>query len=230
MVEKCAKCHGDITGQVVIALGQKWHNECFVCLGCRTPLQGKSFFNKDGSIYCIECRKEKFDPTCAKCHRKIDPTIKYSIYQDKTYHRDCFTCAQCRLPLDGKRFVIKDGQFQNMVDKCAKCGKEITGTVVTAMDKKWHNECFVCAGCKCKLAGKSFHNRDGTPYCIDCRKEKFDPTCTKCHKKIDPTIKYSIYQEKPYHMECFTCAQCKQPLDGKKFVVKDGQYICADHK
>ncbi|KAL5108585.1 PDZ and LIM domain protein 7 [Taenia crassiceps] len=111
MVEKCAKCNGDITGQVVIALGQKWHNECFVCLGCRTPLQGKSFFNKDGSIYCIDCRKEKFDPTCAKCFRKIDPTIKYSIYQDKTYHRDCFTCAQCRLPLDGKRFVSKDGQF-----------------------------------------------------------------------------------------------------------------------
>ncbi|VDD80850.1 unnamed protein product [Mesocestoides corti] len=64
-----------------------------------------------------------------------------------------------------------------MVEKCAKCKNDITGPVVTAMDKKWHNDCFVCGGCKSKLAGKTFHNKDGTPYCIECRKEKFDPTC-----------------------------------------------------
>ncbi|KAM3178500.1 hypothetical protein ACTXT7_002448 [Hymenolepis weldensis] len=111
MAERCSKCFKDITGQVVLALGKKWHNECFACAGCNTPLQGKQFFQKDGSNYCIECRKEKFDPTCAKCHKKIDPTIKYSIYHDKSFHRDCFVCAQCKIPLDGKKFVNKDGVF-----------------------------------------------------------------------------------------------------------------------
>ena len=65
-----------------------------------------------------------------------------------------------------------------MVDRCAKCGKEVTGTVVTALDKKWHDDCFVCGGCRAKLVGQTFHNRDGTPYCVNCRSERFDPTCT----------------------------------------------------
>ncbi|VDL59784.1 unnamed protein product [Hymenolepis diminuta] len=117
-----------------------------------------------------------------------------------------------------------------MVEKCAKCKKDIDGTIVTAMNKKWHNECFVCTGCHCPLAGQSFHNKDGAPYCIKCRQEKFDPTCAKCGKKIDPTIKYSIYQDKSYHRDCFTCSECNKPIDDKKFVIKDGKYCCAAHK
>nr|CDS32304.1 Four and a half LIM domains protein 3 [Hymenolepis microstoma] len=116
-----------------------------------------------------------------------------------------------------------------MVEKCAKCHKHIEGTIVTAMNKKWHSECFVCTGCHTPLAGQSFHNKDGAPYCIKCRQEKFDPTCDKCGKKIDPTVKYSIYKDKSFHRECFTCSECNQPIDGKKFIIKDGKYCCADH-
>ncbi|VDN99245.1 unnamed protein product [Rodentolepis nana] len=147
-----------------------------------------------------------------------------------------------------------------MVEKCAKCHKHIEGTIVTAMNKKWHSECFVCTGCHSPLAGQSFHNKDGSPYCIKCRQEKFDPTCDvshyttiylilkpplkfnaplpyiyinfisqKCGKKIDPTVKYTIYQDKSFHRECFTCSECNQPIEGKKFVIKDGKYCCADH-
>ncbi|VDL93796.1 unnamed protein product [Schistocephalus solidus] len=117
-----------------------------------------------------------------------------------------------------------------MPDNCAKCLKPITGTVVNGMNKTWHPECFVCAGCRVALSGKQFHNQQGTPYCIDCRKAHFDPTCEKCGQKIDSTIKYTIYNNKTYHKECFTCFQCKQPLEGKKFFIKDGQNYCAEHQ
>ncbi|VDD80849.1 unnamed protein product [Mesocestoides corti] len=111
MVERCAKCGQEITGQVVIALGQKWHQRCFVCQGCHTTLQGKQFVNKDGEVYCIDCRKQKFDPRCHKCHLKIDPTVRYPIDGDRSFHRECFVCSKCGTSLDGRRFCMKDDQY-----------------------------------------------------------------------------------------------------------------------
>ena len=67
--------------------------------------------------------------------------------------------------------------FKKMPETCAKCRKDLDGVVVTAMDKKWHKECFACAGCGKSLQGQQFHKKDGAPYCIPCRVDKFDPTC-----------------------------------------------------
>ncbi|KAJ3431099.1 paxillin-b [Anaeramoeba flamelloides] len=54
--KKCAGCNKLITGNYLNALEKEWHNECFVCGGCKKPIRG-SFFDKQGQPYCEGCGK-----------------------------------------------------------------------------------------------------------------------------------------------------------------------------
>ena len=47
----CAACAEKIKGQVMTAIGKKWHPTCFKCGNCGLKLTG-SFFHKEGVPYC----------------------------------------------------------------------------------------------------------------------------------------------------------------------------------
>ena len=59
--KKCAKCYRPITGDVkgVMYDGRSFHNDCFLCAGCRKPLSGGKFFkdrDDEKKLLCEGCK------------------------------------------------------------------------------------------------------------------------------------------------------------------------------
>jgi len=36
-----------------------------------------------------------------------DTNVKFVVYGDKSYHKDCFVCAKCKKSLSGEKFFVK---------------------------------------------------------------------------------------------------------------------------
>jgi len=54
----CGRCGKGIGGDIVSALGKKWHDpECWICNLCEKPLEGK-FFNISGFPRCADCARK----------------------------------------------------------------------------------------------------------------------------------------------------------------------------
>jgi len=58
-VKRCSKCYGDIQGDYTEVMGQEYHNNCFSCYVCTSPLGGKQFVNYDGGPHCVNCARNK---------------------------------------------------------------------------------------------------------------------------------------------------------------------------
>nr|CAH8829720.1 unnamed protein product [Trichobilharzia regenti] len=96
----CAKCARPFTsGSILSALDKKWHPECFVCTICKRTLADQSFHVKNEDPFCANCWKENFQPRCATCNKIIDPCEQYMTYNERAYHKNCFTCASCHQSL-----------------------------------------------------------------------------------------------------------------------------------
>ena len=70
--EKCAHCGDALTGQYVIALGEKYHQEHFVCYECQSPFEGGKFVKQTDTEgvdrpYCQPCFTHKYIVDCAGC-------------------------------------------------------------------------------------------------------------------------------------------------------------------
>lgn len=67
---KCEGC-GDIFksgSKKVEYKGQVFHDHCFTCVGCKTPIGSKSFVPKGTETYCTDCYEAKFANRCIKCN------------------------------------------------------------------------------------------------------------------------------------------------------------------
>jgi hypothetical protein len=51
--------------------GQQFHENCFLCFTCNTPIGTKSFIPKDNKIYCVPCYENLFATKCTKCTKVI---------------------------------------------------------------------------------------------------------------------------------------------------------------
>lgn len=51
--------------------GKQWHDKCFCCALCKSPIGTKSFIPKNDEVYCASCYEEKFATRCTKC-RKVN--------------------------------------------------------------------------------------------------------------------------------------------------------------
>jgi hypothetical protein len=50
---------------------RQWHEKCFSCCVCKTPIGTKSFIPRDADIYCAGCYEEKFATRCVKCDKVL---------------------------------------------------------------------------------------------------------------------------------------------------------------
>lgn len=46
---------------------RQWHEKCFCCCVCKTPIGTKSFIPREQDIYCAGCYEDKFATRCIKC-------------------------------------------------------------------------------------------------------------------------------------------------------------------
>ncbi|KAK7865785.1 hypothetical protein R5R35_002104 [Gryllus longicercus] len=160
---------------------RQWHEKCFCCCVCKTPIGTKSFIPREQEIYCAGCYEEKFATRCVKCNKII--TSGGVTYKNEPWHRECFTCTNCNTSLAGQRFTSRDEKpycaecFGELFAKrCTSCSKPITGIggtrFISFEDRHWHNDCFICAMCKTSLVGRGFITDADDIICPECAKQK----------------------------------------------------------
>uniref|UniRef100_A0A3Q3MJA6 PDZ and LIM domain 5a n=1 Tax=Mastacembelus armatus TaxID=205130 RepID=A0A3Q3MJA6_9TELE len=107
---------------------------------------------------------------------------------------------------------------------CAHCNMVIRGPFLVAMGKSWHKEEFNCAHCHMSLADIGFVEEQGCVYCEHCYEEFFAPTCSRCQAKILGEVINALKQT--WHIYCFLCACCQQPIRNNTFHLEDGEPFC----
>ncbi|KAG8010381.1 PDZ and LIM domain protein 5, partial [Nibea albiflora] len=107
---------------------------------------------------------------------------------------------------------------------CSKCNNVIRGPFLVAMGMSWHPEEFNCAHCHSSLAENGFVEERGQVYCERCYEEFFAPTCARCQHKILGEVMNALKQT--WHVSCFVCVACQQPIRGNMFHMEDGQPYC----
>ncbi|KHN88561.1 Wilms tumor protein 1-interacting -like protein [Toxocara canis] len=166
----CGICGNAVTdeSQVTCALGQLYHQKCFVCDICGRTLCGKKFYKTRGKTYCEEdylyAGMHETAERCAACSHLIVDMVLQAL--GKSYHPRCFRCEKCKRCLDGIPFALDaEGKVYCMEDyhtifapKCAACHKPIMPATesgetvrVVAINKDYHIECYVCEGCGMQL-------------------------------------------------------------------------------
>ncbi|XP_040053753.2 PDZ and LIM domain protein 5b isoform X1 [Gasterosteus aculeatus] len=107
---------------------------------------------------------------------------------------------------------------------CNKCNTVIRGPFLVAMGMSWHPEEFDCAHCHSSLAERGFVEERGQVYCERCYEQFFAPTCARCQQKVLGEVMNALKQT--WHVSCFVCVACKQPIRGNTFHMEDGQPYC----
>ncbi|XP_056889619.1 PDZ and LIM domain protein 5a isoform X4 [Takifugu flavidus] len=107
---------------------------------------------------------------------------------------------------------------------CAHCSMVIRGPFLVAMGKSWHKEEFNCAHCQSSLAHTGFVEENGSVYCEHCYEEFFAPACSRCQAKILGEVINALKQT--WHVYCFLCACCQQPIRNNTFHLEDGEPYC----
>ncbi|XP_064793369.1 PDZ and LIM domain protein 5a [Oncorhynchus masou masou] len=107
---------------------------------------------------------------------------------------------------------------------CGHCNMDIRGPFLVAMGKSWHPEEFNCAHCRTSLADIGFVEEQGSVYCEHCYEDFFAPSCSRCQMKILGEVINALKQT--WHIHCFLCASCQQPIRNNTFHLEDGEPYC----
>ncbi|CBY08282.1 unnamed protein product [Oikopleura dioica] len=181
---KCSQCseafqQGD---ERILYDNQIFHQRCFVCSECSSPVDKNKFFKSDNKLKCDVCFSKKSSTLktgtiCQKCSKIIrDGAV---AFRGKNYHRHCFTCkGGCGLELGGAEFAIKNGDcfcFECYISKfgrdCERCLEVVVGLgelrKITYENACWHPECFTCFECLMSLENQKFKQLCGEIYCLN---------------------------------------------------------------
>ncbi|XP_028271526.1 PDZ and LIM domain protein 7 isoform X2 [Parambassis ranga] len=107
---------------------------------------------------------------------------------------------------------------------CGACNKIIRGRYLVALGRSWHPEEFTCSQCKAVLEEGGFFEERGAVYCTKCHDNRYAPNCAKCKKKITGEIMHAL--KMTYHVQCFKCAACKNPIRNQAFYMEEGEPYC----
>ncbi|XP_035247421.1 PDZ and LIM domain protein 5-like isoform X1 [Anguilla anguilla] len=103
----CAHCQKKIMGEVINALKQTWHVNCFLCASCKQPIRDNTFHLEDGQPYCEKDYYSLFATNCHGCDFAIEPGDKFLEALGWSWHDTCFVCAVCNTDLGGQAFYSK---------------------------------------------------------------------------------------------------------------------------
>ncbi|XP_065055496.1 paxillin-like isoform X1 [Rhopilema esculentum] len=117
---KCSGCDRAIMDNYITALNGHWHPECFVCMECRQPFQGGSFFEHEGMPYCEMHYHARRGSLCYSCQKPI--TGRCITAMHRKFHPEHFICAFCLKQLN-------KGTFKEQNDKpyCHSCFVKLFG-------------------------------------------------------------------------------------------------------
>ncbi len=124
------------------------------CSKCGKGIMGQYFKLDDGGFLHTHCKAP-----CAKCGGVISSNEVQAL--GKSWHADCFSCAQCGKHLSST-FVRKNDQphcescGSGPSVACSKCHQNISGKYVSFEGKSLHSHCFRCNKCNIELSPSEF--------------------------------------------------------------------------
>ncbi|KAI8369158.1 hypothetical protein EDC96DRAFT_504096 [Choanephora cucurbitarum] len=91
----CSKCDLPLGEQLVRALDNAFHPECFTCWDCNVPVASRYLPHptEPGQPLCERDYFKRLDLVCAQCDEPLRGT--YIIALDKKYHTNHFNCSDC---------------------------------------------------------------------------------------------------------------------------------------
>jgi hypothetical protein len=51
----------------------------------------------DGQPCCVKCYEDKHAKRCSRCQKAIVADVEYLEFEDKYWHKECFTCSKCQV-------------------------------------------------------------------------------------------------------------------------------------
>lgn len=214
-----------------------WHEKCFKCFDCHLSLVDKPFATTNNQLYCADCHDNNFAPKCDKCRKVFKSGMKKYEYNDKQFHLECFSCHECKQPIEDQSFVPRNQVVvcvpcyeKHHAQRCYQCKGVISKGGVSYKDESFHRECFVCKMCSKQLSGEKFINKEEHAYCVECFNERFAKKCHQCHKPISGasgSTKYVTFEERQWHSNCFKCTGCEASLVGQGFVMDGEAIMCS---
>ncbi|XP_044762849.1 LIM domain kinase 1 isoform X2 [Coccinella septempunctata] len=114
----CSGCLNVIDDEEIIcALDQDWHLECFRCSACDAALSNW-YFEKDGLLFCKLDYYTRFGEACQQCTQVITGPVM--VAGEHKFHPECFCCTSCCS-------FIGDGDSYALVERsklfCGQCYK-----------------------------------------------------------------------------------------------------------
>lgn len=107
---KCGKCGLGVVGEMMSAMQQKFHTNCFICIKCHLQIPGGYFRIVDGDLYCERDWSIMFQTKCCGCQFPIEDGDLWVDAVSRMWHSDCFKCVFCQVNLDGQSFYAKNGK------------------------------------------------------------------------------------------------------------------------
>ncbi|XP_033829466.1 PDZ and LIM domain protein 7 isoform X2 [Periophthalmus magnuspinnatus] len=131
-------------------------------------------------------------------------------------------------PMESRSSIVQAAQpapqDSGRTPVCGACNKIIRGRYLVALGRSWHPEEFTCSQCKAMLDEGGFFEERGAVYCTKCHDNRYAPNCAKCKKKITGEIMHAL--KMTYHVQCFNCAACKNPIRNQAFYMEEGEPYC----
>jgi len=235
--DSCPRCGGKVfEAEKMTGKYGCYHKKCFKCLKCKRPLDYATLSEgPDNEVYCKNCYSyehgHKAKPNlheadvttlqgedgdqdvCPRCQGKVFEAEK-QIAKPGSYHRKCFTCADCKHQMDPTNFANgpdndiyclycyekkhgKKAQTKSMpldttsiggdgeLGTCPRCtGKVFAAEKMVAASGYYHRHCFRCVFCSQPLDSTSVC--DGPDNKIYCR---------VCYKRLRGSSKPKFFDE-----------------------------------
>ncbi|XP_065175161.1 actin-binding LIM protein 3-like [Sycon ciliatum] len=154
---RCHTCNDFVEGDVISALGNTYHQHCFVCASCRQPFPlGEQVTQVGDECFCEKCLAARDAETAARLCPECKDIVEMGqglLAVDKVWHVWCFRCKICHIDLTSK-YIVKDNDVLCEDDfnkqfgiQCELCHAYIAGKVVQAGDSFFHADCSKCVEC-----------------------------------------------------------------------------------
>ena len=161
--------------------------------------------SSSGSFRKRNCMPPKNCQICHKCNTILEP--QDTIMNNGTTY--CYSCFKS---------FINTPQFM----RCQKCSAAKNSRSLIIDGLCFCPEHFRCQCCQAQLTPKSYRQQNGKYYCIDHVPK------IKCAKCMCDILSHSIQAlGKYYHINCFKCSVCSEPIETQQFTLCDNNPICS---
>jgi len=238
----CAKCGEPISGVVIRAMGQCYHQDHFVCEYCSQPFSGGRFVKAvDGNLYCEQDFAELFAKRCKVCNEVVAGKVVNA--EGMSFHPEHFICVGCGTNLVGKKYKIDSSDNKQVYcltcmppDKrlikpedhiCAQCSLPIKGPYLLIKGQYLHPRHYRCHECGMEFKGGDCNEFEGDYYCGPHYAILLLKKCARCGKPCKGRSITAL--GKVWHPDHFVCHICNVAFVESNFFENDGLPYCQTH-